>query len=244
MITQHTPGEPPSGPKRELYMEPGYILNYNTQQVVKEVTARTLRTVAAWLPDGQRDELRRIADQVANSRAVNGPSCPVCQEAICDEGCPLERLRANAGFRDPQENPCEKQTEEHDPHSWSVLTMGLAHWFFCPGVGVEAGQCWRPGVHESHVWDRTMNHPEESREWVRCLGLTADDVQHIGRSWQSTHLEDACPCPKTACGLVARDRVNPLCNQHPPMACKTIRQNHRAADCPGGPEHRIEVNTL
>lgn len=211
---------------RERYVDPMVRVD---RVVVLDVVARTLRTVSQWLPDGERDHLREIVNRLP--RGWNAGCCPVCQETFCDAGCPLERIRRDAGFRQPPEHPCTS-TEVHEPHHWSADLLGVDIWHFCPGVGVPAGQCWQPGVHLSHTWDRMMNYPEEPREWVRCLGLTADDVQHIGRSWDSTHLEDSCPCPKTACGLVARDRVNPLCSQHPPGACKTIRQSHRAADCP------------
>jgi hypothetical protein len=54
---------------------------------------------------------------------------------------------------------------------------------------------------------------------------------HIGRSWTGHDLEDTCPCPKTPCGLVATDATSPDCTQH--TIGKTIRQAHRAAQCPG-----------
>ncbi|GAA0720101.1 hypothetical protein Drose_06370 [Dactylosporangium roseum] len=53
---------------------------------------------------------------------------------------------------------------------------------------------------------------------------------HVGRSWTGTTLENNCPCPKAPCGLV--DRAHPpACEQH--GHTKTIRQSHRAEDCPG-----------
>lgn len=56
---------------------------------------------------------------------------------------------------------------------------------------------------------------------------------HIGRSFSGHWLEDACPCPQEACNLVAEDSTDPDCEQHGMGACKTIRQGHRAVDCPG-----------
>lgn len=57
---------------------------------------------------------------------------------------------------------------------------------------------------------------------------------HLGRSWpgQGTPLEDNCPCPKTACGLVADTSVHPDCDQHPFQHAKTMRTIHPADQCP------------
>lgn len=66
-------------------------------------------------------------------------------------------------------------------------------------------------------------------------------VLHVGRAWNgTTPEEDACPCPKAPCGLVASDTTAPDCRQHgylhPP---KTLRQGHAASRCPGlEPHHR------
>jgi hypothetical protein len=68
--------------------------------------------------------------------------------------------------------------------------------------------------------------------------LTSTDTvatHHIGRSFADTHLEDKCPCPKAACGLVPRDQVVEECGQHHWTSAKTIRQSHPAAACPGAP---------
>lgn len=45
-------------------------------------------------------------------------------------------------------------------------------------------------------------------------------------------MEDNCPCPKTACGLVDGDNVHPDCDQHPFLRTKTMRQMHPADQCP------------
>lgn len=56
---------------------------------------------------------------------------------------------------------------------------------------------------------------------------------HISRSWSDTRLEDACPCPKAACGFVDTAQVDPECPEHPMRRAKTIRRGHDAKDCPG-----------
>ena len=55
---------------------------------------------------------------------------------------------------------------------------------------------------------------------------------HVGRSWTGDRLEAECPCPKEACGLVDVSNANG-CPEHDPQAGKTIRQAHRADQCPG-----------
>lgn len=68
---------------------------------------------------------------------------------------------------------------------------------------------------------------------------------HVGRSWEGTAIEDACPCPKAPCGLVDTSALPlPTCEQHNPVhaaAAKTMRQIHAAEMCPGSraePESR------
>jgi hypothetical protein len=56
---------------------------------------------------------------------------------------------------------------------------------------------------------------------------------HIGRSFSGTRIEDACPCPKGPCGLVDSAKSVDQCEHHPMWRSKTIRQSHRAEDCPG-----------
>jgi hypothetical protein len=61
---------------------------------------------------------------------------------------------------------------------------------------------------------------------------------HWGRAWTGHTVEDNCPCPKAACGLV--DGLYPgadfpECAQHnprDPLAARTMRQAHRADKCP------------
>lgn len=105
-------------------------------------------------------------------------------------------------------------------------------------------RCPNPDVHDTHVWNPYADYPDEPVSEFECLGLTPDDIMHIGRSWTDTPLEDACPCVKAACGLVPRNQVSPECDQHPPTACKTIRQSHRAGDCPGKRWDVVYANPL
>lgn len=55
---------------------------------------------------------------------------------------------------------------------------------------------------------------------------------HIGRSWQGTRLEDACPCPKAPCGLVIAEEAVDECAEHPWHRLKTMRQGHADDRCP------------
>ncbi|MFI7191438.1 hypothetical protein ACIBQ0_17025 [Nocardia nova] len=55
---------------------------------------------------------------------------------------------------------------------------------------------------------------------------------HVGRSFSGHPLEDECPCPKEPCGLVRLENAHPDCEQHPN---KTLRQGHRADQCPATP---------
>lgn len=56
---------------------------------------------------------------------------------------------------------------------------------------------------------------------------------HVGRSWGGTTIEDECPCPKAACGLVISAEASPDCPQHGgDRNEKTMRQTHWAKDCP------------
>lgn len=82
--------------------QPGTIAEMtNTEQALTRAkVSATLRTVAEWglaFDDssiGQaRDEFLAIADAVDRLESDDG-ICPVCQEVICDEGCPLKGMRS------------------------------------------------------------------------------------------------------------------------------------------------------
>lgn len=55
---------------------------------------------------------------------------------------------------------------------------------------------------------------------------------HIGRSFVGHPLEDDCPCPQEACGLVDTAKAVPTCEQHGAGMAKTLRQMHFEAQCP------------
>jgi hypothetical protein len=55
---------------------------------------------------------------------------------------------------------------------------------------------------------------------------------HMGRAFTGHAIEDTCPCPKTACGLITMDTADQDCPQHAFTAAKTMRQGHQERDCP------------
>lgn len=59
---------------------------------------------------------------------------------------------------------------------------------------------------------------------------------HMGRAWTGHTTEDACPCPKAACGLaVPGEDPTVVCAEHNPTDwrdSKTMRQMHQSKDCP------------
>ena len=59
---------------------------------------------------------------------------------------------------------------------------------------------------------------------------------HHGRWWTGHKIEDECPCAQEACGLVDFDKRDPDCPQH--QMTKTIRQGHRASECPATREDK------
>jgi len=66
---------------------------------IQRAVTETLRLVADWYSD-KRDVLRETADEVEQDKALAWSySCPMCQEGICDEGCPLAPIRAGRGGR-------------------------------------------------------------------------------------------------------------------------------------------------
>lgn len=62
-----------------------------------------------------------------------------------------------------------------------------------------------------------------------------DRIWHMGRSWSGHPLEDDCPCPKAACGLVVQGKALDTCPHHALSAAKTMRQGHPSENCPGVP---------
>lgn len=65
-----------------------------TAAIIRTV-ALTLRQVAGWAPHSlpaTAQEWTDLAVQVENLKP--GWSCPMCEEVTCDDGCPLELVRA------------------------------------------------------------------------------------------------------------------------------------------------------
>ena len=56
---------------------------------------------------------------------------------------------------------------------------------------------------------------------------------HVGRMWGGHAIEDDCPCPQEPCGLVDITKAAPECEHHPFIRCRSLRQGHRASECPG-----------
>jgi hypothetical protein len=55
---------------------------------------------------------------------------------------------------------------------------------------------------------------------------------HLGRDFDGTRLEAACPCAKAPCGLVLAAAIRADCPDH--AAAQSMRQSHPAHNCPGG----------
>ncbi len=57
---------------------------------------------------------------------------------------------------------------------------------------------------------------------------------HIGRHFNGAgSIEESCPCPQLACGLVDSVKANEIdCPQHSLWSAKTIRSGHPADECP------------
>jgi hypothetical protein len=89
---------------------------------------------------------------------------------------------------------------------------------------------------------------EETVTGLRALAAQeakpAPGGSHIGRSWDGHGIEDDCPCPKAPCGLVVQETVSEACDQHPLSACRTMRQSHRADQCPAQPQPAPELAVL
>lgn len=70
--------------------------------------------------------------------------------------------------------------------------------------------------------------------------MTQEEIQntvwHMGRAWNGHAMEDECPCPQAACGLITSVDKDESCPQHGFAASKTIRQGHAEQNCPGHSE--------
>jgi ribosomal protein L37E len=61
----------------------------------------------------------------------------------------------------------------------------------------------------------------------------ANTVWHTGRAFTGHTMEDECPCPQEACGLIDLNKADTECSQHGFGKSKTMRQGHTAENCPG-----------
>lgn len=65
------------------------------------------------------------------------------------------------------------------------------------------------------------------------MEVAGDTDVHVGR-WTGSHdVEDRCPCPQEACGLISAARALRVCPQHAWDADRPLRSGHWASDCPG-----------
>ena len=63
----------------------------------EQTITRTLRTVSEWLTnEGDKIMLLEVAANVESSTDMSWV-CPVCEEIVCDDGCPLEEVRSRKG---------------------------------------------------------------------------------------------------------------------------------------------------
>ena len=69
-----------------------------TEDPIRLAVARTLREVAQGWSSWDPEELQSVADQVERDDG-EWLGCPVCEEAQCDDGCPLEACRINMYWR-------------------------------------------------------------------------------------------------------------------------------------------------
>ena len=96
----------------------------------------------------------------------------------------------------------------------------------------------RHGVSEDVIDGALSLHEQE----LNSPSVTLDEKQaeenmfegmHVGRHWVGHEIENRCPCVQAACGLVVSGEQAPGCVQH--LVDRSIRQAHRAEDCPGKP---------
>lgn len=93
---------------------------------------------------------------------------------------------------------------------------------------------WRDPNHEPGLSECGCRECDPERHGLTAGAQPAPGGTHIGRSWDGHDLEDECPCPKAPCGLVVQETAAQECDEHPLSARRTIRQSHRADQCPAG----------
>lgn len=74
--------------------------------------AATLRQVA-WAAGSDGEWFHEVADEVERGDVVEWICCPLCQEVMCDGGCPLAVLRAGVVYEPPPKpiEPCRLTVE-------------------------------------------------------------------------------------------------------------------------------------
>ena len=70
------------------------------REAVLTAVQQTLRTAAFWLESDKGSEMLAETACAVKRLGADPLCCPVCEEIKCDEGCPLETLRA--GERAPE----------------------------------------------------------------------------------------------------------------------------------------------
>ncbi|WP_042426764.1 hypothetical protein [Streptacidiphilus anmyonensis] len=101
-----------------------------------------------------------------------------------------------------------------------------------PDAGVEPPAAPEPERAEESAPAPVLEEPDDNGA-ERPHAAPEFPGSHIGRAWGDTEIEDACPCPQEACGLIDPVRAVPECDQHGPGTAKTMRQGHGADECPG-----------
>jgi hypothetical protein len=93
----------------------------------------------------------------------------------------------------------------------------------------EARQIARQLIGETLERERELPAPK------LATGGTIHPGYHVARGCGPSELEADCPCPTEPCGAVDTRRTVAACEQHPAERARTMRQIHRADQCPVRP---------
>ena len=173
------------------------------------------------MPD-QSDLATALATHLCELDACTVPA--PCLDHLTAAGAALKFLGNAEGRRQATEGAPDS-TDLGDGYHEMELAHGRWYWLDDLGIRVMLDQR-KPYV--VLRW-KALDGPREAVEQPE----PARDSWHSGRAFSGTAIEDACPCLKAPCGLVdGAAPLNQRCPQH--AVTKTIRQSHRASDCPGG----------
>lgn len=204
------------------------------------------------------EELQRIYDERTGIVPVH-PRTLDGLRAVYEAGVAAERGRAFAEaadfLRDAARTAAQAQREHDIAEGLPIIGTSTANeteWY-------QIGN-WAHSMLAAHLARENATTPDPARgafspvEYELLTGeireARADrepepttEVWHVGRSWHGHPLEDTCPCPKASCGLaIVADRINDsTCPQHGSDAAQTIRQAHRAAECPAAHTEHVTV---